>query len=373
MHSCGRWLVVGLMLWSAGTSAEASAFDAPESWLGKVVYRKHDAKARIGDKDVAVEYIPFGAIVGKERGEWLWLERGWVRRSDVLNVDQLRAYGTELILKDPRSARGYRNRGTAKAALGDPEGAIKDFTEAIGLDPAYAPTFNDRGKVRLAKGDLLGAFADFDEATRLEPKNARFVNNRGLVWAAKGELDSAIMDYAQSIALDPQFVPAYRNRADVSRAAGEIQAALDDYTKAIRIAPKHSELYALRADAWRLKGDPEAALMDCESALKVNPKCAAAFAARAWLRATAEDKKFRNGPAAVKDAGEALKLMEPKDPHALEALAAAHAEAGQFGEAVKAQQQAIALIQHLEAAKKAKERLALYSGNKPYHEKVAAK
>lgn len=372
MHVRGRMLVVGLMLLAAGPAAEASAFDAPESWLGKVVYRKHDAKARIGDVDVAVEYIPFGAVVGKEVGEWLWLERGWVRKSEVMNVVQLRAYGTELILKDPRSARGYRNRATAKAALDDPEGAIKDFTEAIGLDPAYAPTFNDRGKIRLAKGNLNEAFSDFDAATRLEPKNARFVNNRGVVWAAKGELGFANLDFSQSIALDPRFVPAYRNRADVSKAKGEIQSALEDYTEAIRIAPKHSESYALRADAWRLKGDPESALMDCEAAIKLDPKCAVAYAARAWLRATAEDKKFRDGAAALNDAKEAFKLMELKDPHVLEALAAAHAEAEQFGEAVKSQQEAIALIQYSRAADKAKERLAAYQKNQKHHEPVAA-
>ena len=37
---------------------------------------------------------------------------------------------------DPKDAYSYNNRGIAKAALGDRNGAIADFKKALALDPS---------------------------------------------------------------------------------------------------------------------------------------------------------------------------------------------------------------------------------------------
>ena len=48
---------------------------------------------------------------------------------------------TEAIQLDPESAYAYGNRGVAKAALGDAEGAIADFDTALRINPKYAEIY----------------------------------------------------------------------------------------------------------------------------------------------------------------------------------------------------------------------------------------
>jgi tetratricopeptide (TPR) repeat protein len=59
------------------------------------------------------------------------------------------------------------NRGAARHAKGDLEGALLDYTEAIRIDPDYSAAFYNRGNVHLAKGDLERAQRDHNEAFRL--------------------------------------------------------------------------------------------------------------------------------------------------------------------------------------------------------------
>ena len=44
---------------------------------------------------------------------------------------------------------------------------MQDYNEAIRLKPDYAVAFNNRGNARRAKGDIEGALQDYDEAIRL--------------------------------------------------------------------------------------------------------------------------------------------------------------------------------------------------------------
>ena len=78
----------------------------------------------------------------------------------------MRFYNEAIRLK-PDYAVAYNNRGIARLAEGDVEGALQDFNEAIRLKPDYATPFNNRGELRRAKGDVEGALQDFNEAIRL--------------------------------------------------------------------------------------------------------------------------------------------------------------------------------------------------------------
>jgi tetratricopeptide (TPR) repeat protein len=69
---------------------------------------------------------------------------------------------------------------------------LKDHTEAIRLKPDYANAYNNRGNARAAKGDHDGALKDYAEAIRLKPDFAEAYNNRGNARAAKGDLDGAM-------------------------------------------------------------------------------------------------------------------------------------------------------------------------------------
>jgi len=91
----------------------------------------------------------------------------------------------------------------------------------------------------------------------------------------------------------------------------------------------------------------------------------------AWLLATHPDEKIRNGPRAVEMAKRACELTKWTQPFLIGTLAAAYAEAGQFGDAVAMGEKArdLARANKLdEVAKKNGELLELYRAGKPLRE-----
>ncbi len=58
-------------------------------------------------------------------------------------------------------------RGNTRLDLGDKQGAIEDYTQAIRLNPKYADAFYRRGKTRVALGDKQGAIEDYQQAASL--------------------------------------------------------------------------------------------------------------------------------------------------------------------------------------------------------------
>ena len=66
-------------------------------------------------------------------------------------------------------AIALNNRGVDRSQQGDKDGAIADFTAAIGLNPNYDAAFYNRAKAWRDKGEVARADADAAEAVRLNP------------------------------------------------------------------------------------------------------------------------------------------------------------------------------------------------------------
>ena len=92
----------------------------------------------------------------------------------------------------------------------------------------------------------------------------------------------------------------------------------------------------------------------------------AAIKAAAWLMATSPQSEVRDGRAALELARKAASASKRKDPKALDTLAAAYAESAQFGKAIGAENEAIALAQEDEDKKEYQVRLKLYQSKTPF-------
>jgi TPR repeat protein/uncharacterized RDD family membrane protein YckC len=89
----------------------------------------------------------------------------------------------------------------------------------------------------------------------------------------------------------------------------------------------------------------------------------------AWILATSENSAIRDGSSAVVFAEKAVATTNRKKPEALDTLAAAYAEAGEFGKAVSTEQEAIALQQTEAEKNDYTTRLKLFEAKVPYRAK----
>jgi WD40 repeat protein/serine/threonine protein kinase len=112
---------------------------------------------------------------------------------------------------------------------------------------------------------------------------------------------------------------------------------------------------------WRANHVPEATAYGEQEVID-------ALNSLAWLLATSPQPKARNGALAVTLAKKAVVASDHKNSAVLDTLAAAHAETGNFVEAISVQKQALALEINQDLRTQYAARQALYQTNTPYRD-----
>lgn len=262
------------------------------------------------------------------------------------------------------------------------KGGIRRVAEIIAASVAgllFAAGAHAQSADVKACADLKGdeAIAACTRAIDAGPKNKALAGvyfNRAVELNAKKDLDRAIADYSEAIKLNPNYREAFNNRGNAWRAKKEFDNAIADYEAAIRIAPKRGLYHRNRGNVLMDKRDYEPALASFNEAIKIDANDADAADSAAWVMATAPDAKLRNGKRAVELATKACELTQWKNGSYVDTLAAAYAEAGDFAEAVRRQQQALANPEFDQSeGKNARNRLALYKAGKPNRLRAAGK
>ena len=128
--------------------------------------------------------------------------------------------------------------------------------------------------------------------------NIGHISSEQMVWFHKRAFGQSIADCSFVIKNNPQMSVAYRDRADAYYWKREYKEAIRDYSKAIELDQKDSYAYNNLA----------------------------------WILATCEDQKFRDGKRALIVAKKAVDL-KPSSINC-STLAAAYAENGIFEEAI---------------------------------------
>lgn len=178
--------------------------------------------------------------------------------------------------------------------------------------------------------------------------------------------DARIDACTAAMTVAPDDAAPWHNRGIAYLQRKEYKASVMDFTGALR-RNKDAQTHVFRGIAFSELGEYERAMLDLEEALRMAPKNAEAHNALAWLLATAGTPGFRDGRRAVDLARKANTLSGWRDPSHLDTLAAAYAEAGDFAEAVRWQEKALADPAFKAAEHKdAQERLALYRARKAY-------
>jgi tetratricopeptide (TPR) repeat protein len=213
---------------------------------------------------------------------------------------------------NPKYEVAYAGRGAARGNLGDQKGAIADLSQAILLNPRNVRAYAARGSYRADAGDLRGAVADLTQSIKLDiaPEDYRAYHNRGMLRDQVKDYQGALTDYTKAISLNPKEPLSYSNRGSVHVKLGDQQKALADFEQALQLNPSYAPAYMNRAELYRKSGDHRNAIADYEQVLRIDPNNAKVYVNRGSVRYASGDKR-----GALADFDKAIQL-NPKDAFA---------------------------------------------------------
>jgi tetratricopeptide (TPR) repeat protein len=309
-------------------------------------------------------------VVRKDEGGRLRVESrrqvGWIPKADAVLVTQAVAHFTGRLAKDPKDSHAYTARGQAHAANNESDKAVADFDEAIRLDAKATLAYYQRANLAYGKGQYDRALEDYNVVIRDDPAFDWAYHVRGWIYYRRKDYPRALADFETAIKLVPTESVFYRDRGNVALAQKDYAKALADYDKAIQLDPAYVVPWHLRGVTWQAQKEYAKALADYERAVQLAgnaPYASTYYTALALLRAGCPDAKIRDGDKALEAAKRAHGLA--RGPSEMAALAAAHAELGQFDKAVEWQEKAVDAAP--EGAKEPyRERLKKYQDRKPY-------
>ncbi|MGE4506056.1 MAG: tetratricopeptide repeat protein [Desulfovibrionaceae bacterium] len=165
--------------------------------------------------------------------------------------------------------------------------------------------------------------------------------NRGLALTALDKLQDALGAYNEAQKLLPSDPDVYNNRGWVYLQLGGSSSAEEDFTRALAFAPDEPGILANRAAARVNLDRADEAAQDYERALKGDPDQLQALRGLAFLRCQGDDKAARNGRRGTRAARHLVELE--RSSSSLSLLAACMAESKHLEEAVRTQEEALAL------------------------------
>src|SRR2546423_2133679 len=139
-----------------------------------------------------------------------------MKRLLFIAVVFLIAFPLSVAAQRTQSAKKYVKQGIERFSRNDIVGAIAEYDRAIVIDPKYAEAYLNRGKAKRAAGDLDGAIDDYEMtanlASDLTLNNHDITQaylNRGYIRSNHMDIDGALSDFDRAIKYDPSDADAY--------------------------------------------------------------------------------------------------------------------------------------------------------------------
>jgi len=158
-----------------------------------------------------------------------------------------------------------------------------------------------------------------------------------------GDSQAAIKHFQQALQIDSDSVRAHIELGITLNSLGRKAEAIEEFELVLRIDPNDFPANYHGAVALLAVGRRAEALKGFEKSLTLRPNNGGVHFGLAWIMATAPEDELRDGKRAIEHARRAV-VINKGNPFMLEALAAAHAEAKEFAEAIKWQEQATKMV-----------------------------
>jgi protein O-mannosyl-transferase len=211
------------------------------------------------------------------------------------------------------------------------------------------------------------------DCIKKSPNKPRQYYNLGVVLARNGNLDGAIKQYRTALKFKPDYIAVYYNLGNAYALKGDAEYAIYNYRKALQLEPDLFKSYYNIAKILFNQGKIGEAIQNYQKALTINNKAPQTLYNLSWIYATSENSRYRNGIKAIKLAEKLCMLTGYQQPLALDALAAAYAENGNYKKAVGIAQRALELALQVGPEKLAlglEQRLKLYEIGRPFRQNL---
>ncbi len=246
-------------------------------------------------------------------------------------IDSLREFlKSDSLIDTEEIALLHMNLADLLVKQGDVDEAITHYEETVRLFPK-----GERGRSQLAAalaaaGRLDEAIVRWREAVRIAPE--QWLSHLGLAKAllAAGDSAEAAAECNEILDHEPGAIDAVVTLGMALLAQGNTAEAVFQLERAVRLNPRHPQAQFQLGLALGDRGESAEALAHLNEAVRLQPDSLPILWQTAWILATDPDPLIRDGARAVELAKKAVDLSQGQDLHALDALAAALAETGQF-------------------------------------------
>jgi len=220
--------------------------------------------------------------------------------------------------------------------------------------------------------------ADYQDYDRIwtdtiakRPRNARARNNYATSLLLKGGYAEAEPHLRVALAEKPSFPEAEANLGVALSAQGRFAEGAEHLRRAIALQPDYTSAHRNLGENYAIQHRMGDAAASFAKVLESQPDDVGVLNRIAWILATAGDERVRDGARALGFAQRAVGLTARQDADALDSLAAAFAELGQFDGALAAAREGLTVARargNVDLARGLEQRAVLYARGQKYRE-----
>lgn len=240
-----------------------------------------------------------------------------------------------ILTQSPELLPVKMNLAMALAGDGQRDEAQALYEEVLAADPDFILARMNYAELLRENDDLAAAVEQYRKVLEIEPDNIPALVNLGTVLGAQGDVDAAIEQYQAVLQLRPNDLSIVSNFAILLLQADRAAAAEEKFRHALELDPSSPGLQLQLGEALAAQGKDAEALQIFRSLYQLQPESLRVKLSLAWLLSTSNDDDIRNGEKAIQLATSACQATSFADAKALDTLAAAYAETGDFDQAIR--------------------------------------
>jgi Flp pilus assembly protein TadD len=275
------------------------------------------------------------------------------------------------LARNPECWMAHTNLGLVLIQKGKIDDGIAHYRSALQMQPDSWDAEYNLGAALLRRGQVDEAIQHCERAVVMRPTDPDAQVSLGDALLRKGRIDDAIDHYQKAMMAHADHFLARYGLCHALLEKGELDSAIQVCRSALVLWPLDVDCHTALAIALEEKGNSAEAIQHYKKALELAPESISTLTNLAWLMATCQDASLRDGPKAIALARQADRLVGGTNTLVLRTLAAAYAENGEFGNAIRTARSAIQLARmHGEDSLTTDldQQIALYQLGMPYRE-----